>query len=103
MGTFGKHILDEIHRKFANPILRVLYPDVCCSSNVDGGSLPGVDFRFGFAIGYAAKGDVRLKLEDRNISRTGLDYHTDDSEVSLTVRLGREYEGGEVRVFVIFC
>mmetsp|Transcript_4708 Transcript_4708/g.11570 ORF Transcript_4708/g.11570 Transcript_4708/m.11570 type:complete len:663 (-) Transcript_4708:429-2417(-) len=31
-----------------------------------------------------------------NISRVGLDCHTDDSEISLTIRLGKEYSGGAV-------
>ena len=70
MGSIGKHILDEIQKKFANPVLSVLYPDVCNPA-----PLPATDFRFGFAIGYAAQDDVEQRLGSRNISRTGLDYH----------------------------
>ncbi|CAD7945340.1 unnamed protein product [Amoebophrya sp. A25] len=57
--------------------------------------LAPTDYRYGFSIGYANANRDKAN-GSRNISRVGLDCHTDDSEVSLTIRLGREYEGGEV-------
>jgi len=58
---------------------------------------PDMDYRFGFAIGYAADlAAAEREGKARNVTRTALDWHTDDSEITLTIRLGREFSGGEV-------
>jgi hypothetical protein len=57
-------------------------------------SLPPTDYRYGFSIGYAS--DPTVAVDGRHVSRQGLVPHTDDSEISLTVRLGRSFQGGEV-------
>eukprot|EP00397_Hematodinium_sp_SG-2012_P018731 GEMP01019200.1.p1 GENE.GEMP01019200.1~~GEMP01019200.1.p1 ORF type:complete len:387 (+),score=62.71 GEMP01019200.1:142-1302(+) len=84
MGPVGEQLLDLLKNTIMDPLSRKLFPDVL---NPDGDT----SFRYGFIIGYSDS----LK-EGGNISRKALDTHTDDSEVTMTICLGREYTGGNV-------
>lgn len=83
MGDVGRQLLDVLRDEVVDPLSKHLFPNECTS---DASS----HYRYGFVLGYA-----KDALEG-NISRKALDPHTDDSEVTLTVCLGQEYEGGEV-------
>ncbi|CAD7958293.1 unnamed protein product [Amoebophrya sp. A120] len=115
----GPHLLNVLKDAVVDPLMTVLYPAVSQNTTFQGKLLEPVpklgsteakkfttheelmqtvqkptDFRYGFSIGYANR--KRETKDSRNISRVGLDCHTDDSEVSLTIRLGKEYSGGAV-------
>lgn len=68
-------LLDPLLNKYLKPIAARLYPDY------GGGTL---DHHRSFTVKYHADGDVELA------------YHYDDSEVTLNVCLGEQFEGGEL-------
>lgn len=76
LGSFLDILLSQLMR----PLAALLFAD-----------LGELDWRYGYIIGYAAAADGA-----RNITRTSLVSHSDDSEVTLSVCLGREFEGGDV-------
>lgn len=87
LDLFGlRTFLDALLRRLIKPLSEVLYAEVHGES---------LDWRYGYIIGYAAG----KKSGVHNITRTSLRRHTDDSEVTLSVNLGREFTGGDVR----FC
>ena len=49
-------------------------------------------------LGYASKGAISSADTASLLSRTALVPHTDDSEVTLNVCLGREFQGGVLRL-----
>jgi len=83
MGVVGEKLLDTLRDVIIDPLSKTLFPEVDDPNSRS-------HFRFGFILGYSDKPGDNL------ISRKALDAHTDDAEVTLTVCLGREYQGGEV-------
>ena len=79
---------DFLLNQVMNPIARLLFHD-----QLNGGDL---DWRHGYIVPYAASRDELLTDEMKGLSRSRLVQHTDDSELTLNVCLGREFEGGEV-------
>jgi len=67
--------LSELRMSFLIPFTQILYPDV-------GGA--SLDHHHGFVVQYKMK-------EDK-----GLNFHYDESEVTLNVCLGKEFEGGSL-------
>ncbi len=49
-------------------------------------------------LGYASKGAISSAEASSLLSRVSLVPHTDDSEVTLNVSLGRSFEGGALRL-----
>jgi len=92
MGKIGPHLLDLI-KKVVDRLNPWLFPEVCGETLAKGGT----DYRFGFSIGYSKTAELG-KSKTRNVTRNALDWHTDDSEISLTIRLGREFTGGGVNL-----
>lgn len=68
-------MLDELRTKYVVPFAAILYP------HVGGASL---DYHHGFIVQYKMREDKKL------------DFHYDDSEVTLNVCLGKEFEGGSL-------
>ena len=54
-------------------------------------------------LGYAGKGAIASADASSLLSRVALLPHTDDSEVTLNVSLGREFEGGALRLRGLRC
>ncbi len=55
-------------------------------------------FRYAYMLGYASKGAISSAAPSSLLSRIALVPHTDDSEVTLNVGLGREFDGGALRL-----
>jgi hypothetical protein len=55
-------------------------------------------FTYAYILGYGSKGAVSSADASSLLSRTALVPHTDDSEVTLNVSLGREFQGGVLRL-----
>jgi len=83
MGDVGEKLLDYLRDEIVDPLSKTLYPEVDDPNSKS-------SYRYGFVIGYSNKPG------EEHISRKALEAHTDDSEVTLTVCLGRDYEGGAV-------
>jgi hypothetical protein len=83
MGDMGEKLLDTLRDVIVDPLAKTLYPEVDDPNSKS-------SYRYGFILGYSNKPG------QEQISRKKLDAHTDDSEVTLTVCLGRDYKGGEV-------
>jgi hypothetical protein len=79
---------DLLLNRVMNPIGRLLFQDQ--TSNGD------LDWRHGYVVSYAAP-DHATDLKE--ISRSKLVQHTDDSEITLNVCLGRNFEGGDVVMY----
>ena len=85
VNAIGPHLLDILKEEVADPLMTVLYPQVSQNTTYHGELLnfdigSPTDYRYGFSIGYANA--AKKKGEgSKNISRVGLDCHTDDSEV----------------------
>ena len=75
-------IAELIFTLVIQPLAHVLYPEQCQG---------GLDWIHGFIVGYSPTPDGKTFT-----TRTALDAHTDDSEVTLTVNLGQQFEGGKV-------
>ena len=54
--------------------------------------------RYAYILGYASKGAISSASASSLLSRVALVPHTDDSDVTLNVSLGREFEGGALRL-----
>jgi len=83
MGEVGEKLLDYLRDEIVDPLSKTLYPEVDDPNSKS-------SYRYGFILGYSNKPG------EEHVSRKALEAHTDDSEVTLTVCLGRDYEGGEV-------
>ncbi|KAG0491015.1 hypothetical protein HPP92_007878 [Vanilla planifolia] len=76
LDDFGlEAMLNKLMEEFICPFSRVLFPEV-------GGST--LDSHHGFIVEYGKDKDIKL------------DFHVDDSEVTLNVCLGKQFSGGEL-------
>ncbi|PKA56953.1 putative PKHD-type hydroxylase [Apostasia shenzhenica] len=76
LDDFGlEAMLNKLMEEFVCPMSRVLFPEV-------GGST--LDSHHGFVVEYGKDKDFKL------------DFHVDDSEVTLNVCLGKQFQGGEL-------
>lgn len=72
-------INDLLLHLVARPISQHLYKDTECGGN-------DLDWRHGYVASYAANSDTRNRLV----------AHTDDSEVTLNIGLGEDFQGGQL-------
>eukprot|EP01006_Ploeotia_vitrea_P025227 TRINITY_DN58082_c0_g1_i1.p1 TRINITY_DN58082_c0_g1~~TRINITY_DN58082_c0_g1_i1.p1 ORF type:complete len:360 (+),score=44.13 TRINITY_DN58082_c0_g1_i1:105-1184(+) len=87
LDTMGmKWLLDLLLSYVAVPLSSVVFND-----ELEGAKL---NWRHGYIIGYADKGDSRGV-----IAKSGLIPHTDDSEVTLNIGLGNVFTGGELALW----
>jgi hypothetical protein len=89
---------DWIHRHVLQPLAALLFPSIAAV----------LDYRYGYIIGYTHKeavtsclpGGVKTTAERAIVpdllTRSALVYHTDDSEITMNVCLGTEFEGGDL-------
>jgi hypothetical protein len=79
---------DALLNRVINPIAQLVFSD-----QVNHGEL---DWRHGYIVSYAPPANDDKSNSMRALSRSRLVAHTDDSELTLNVCLGREFEGGQV-------
>jgi len=90
----GLQDLEALLLRIARDVAALLYPALCGIDSDDGSG--GLDWSFGYVASYKQTGDAGRSALLGEGTRKGLVSHTDDSEVTLNVCLGREYEGGEL-------
>ncbi len=79
-------MLDELLRRLMVPLARLLYTE----KGKDGaGRFAELDWRHGYVISYSDP-------EGKHGSRSRLSAHTDDSELTLNICLGHEFDGGHL-------
>jgi hypothetical protein len=77
LDDFGfKNMLDEVMKKYISPFANLLFPEWIGTG--------GLDSHHGFVVKYKIGED-----ED-------LDFHMDESEITLNVCLGKSFQGGNL-------
>jgi hypothetical protein len=80
---------DLLLTRVMNPIGKLLFQEQTSSGNLD--------WRHGFVVSYSALDHATAGMKE--VSRSKLVQHTDDSELTLNVCLGRNFEGGDVIMY----
>ena len=79
---------DVLLNRVINPVAQITFSD-----QINSGVL---DWRHGYVVAYASSPETLHTEEMKVVSRSRLVAHTDDSELTLNVCLGREFQGGQV-------
>lgn len=83
LADFAAALLNDV----ITPMVRILYPTLCaCTRDPCPHTGAALDFQYAYVIGYNATGSARSALRP----------HTDDSEVTLNISLGRAFTGGDL-------
>eukprot|EP00753_Platysulcus_tardus_P015640 PLAT5161.1.p1 GENE.PLAT5161.1~~PLAT5161.1.p1 ORF type:complete len:365 (-),score=97.21 PLAT5161.1:97-1170(-) len=83
----GKALLDVLLAEAIRPMAAMLYPEVASE---------GLDYRYGYIIGYGDVARVAAADAPPLLARSALVSHTDDSDVTVNICLGRDFRGGEI-------
>ena len=119
LASAGLDVVQDVLLSLCAPLAAVLFPSVA-SDGCGGASLsfrraaalchaPPPLFhcrtlaRYAYMLGYASKGAISSAEPSSLLSRVSLVPHTDDSEVTLNVSLGRSFEGGALRLRALRC
>jgi len=101
---------DALLNRVVQPLARLLFPQVAGGATdaavgkygvkVHAEAKSALDFHYAYVVGYGDEETVAKTLADDAsrslLARTKLVPHTDDSEVTLNVCLGRDFSGGEL-------
>lgn len=115
LASAGLDVVQDTLLSVCAPLAAVLFPSVA-SDGSNGASLTFRDdasalrpfychdfIRYAYMLGYASKGAISSADSSSLLSRVSLVPHTDDSEVTLNVSLGRSFEGGMLRLRGLRC
>lgn len=116
LAAAGLDVVQDALLSVCAPLAAVLFPSIA-SDGSNGASLtfrldasaPPSPFhghtllRYAYMLGYASKGAISSAGTSSLLSRVSLVPHTDDSEVTLNVGLGRNFEGGALRLRGLRC
>jgi hypothetical protein len=115
LASAGLDVVQDTLLKVCAPLAAALFPSVAAdqlgASSLNYRQVPSPPApcfsafcaRYAYIVGYSSKGAISAAGSSSLLSRVSLVPHTDDSEVTLNVGLGRQFEGGALRLRGLRC